>query len=128
MKKELFNLNSILLALLFATMIMGCAGRDGEDGLQGAPGINGIDGAPGADGSDGVDAQPDPYAVKEIIDPCGKQAAYDEVILRLNNGVLLSHYSDGAKQFMVVLSPGSYRTTDGTNCLFHVSATKQVTY
>ena len=73
------------------------------------------------DGIDGLDLAPSPYDIVEIIDPCGKQSAHDEVLLRLRDGSLLSHYSDGQKQFFLIVGPGSYKTSDGTGCYFNVS-------
>ena len=94
-------------------ILIGCQGQDGKDGaagIAGSPGRNGTSPAPSA------------YDIAEIIDPCGKQATHDEVILRLTNGSLLAHYSDGTKQFFSVIGAGSYRSTDGTNCVFSVDA------
>ncbi len=92
-------------------------GVDGQDGLDGT---NGVDGNDGADGRDGVDAAMTAYTVVEVVDPCGHQSLFDEVMLRLNNGQLLAHYANGTTQFLTFVIPGNYVTTDGTNCYFSV--------
>lgn len=96
--------------------------------LNGVDGTDGQDGSDGSDGSPGAPAPATPYTVVEIIDPCGAQGSFDEVILRLANGDLLAHYSHGSKQHLVLIGPGSYETTDGTKCRFTVSSTKQITW
>lgn len=79
------------------------------------------------DGQDGTDA-PAVLSVSEIIDPCGKQASFDEVLLRLSDGSLLVHFSNGSNQFLSLIGPGSYVTTDGTSCHFTVNADGSVSY
>lgn len=140
------------LALAF---LVGCGAKrplNGKDGAPGEPGsscsvtqlengaqilcgdntgaiiLNGAVGQMGASGQDGRDLAAGPYTIVGIIDPCGKQSAYDEVLIRLGNSQLLAHYSDGAKQFFVLIGPGSYRTTDGTNCHFEVQPDLMVSY
>lgn len=81
-----------------------------------------LDGINGADGRDGVDAPPTPYTVTSIYDPCGKQTTYDEVLLRLANGQLLAHYASGSLQYLTVIGPGNYVTTDNSSCYFTVDA------
>lgn len=120
----------------------GPAGVDGLQGEQGPAGPAGPAGAAGEDGSfctvsttiggqlisctdgtsgvilNGQDAPPTPYTVTEMIDPCGDQSAFDEILLRLANDQLVAHFSSGALEFLTTLPPGSYQTTDGTNCHF----------
>lgn len=81
----------------------------------------------GVDGADGQDAPPTPYTVTGLIDPCGKQGQFDEVLLRLANGSLLAHYASGSNQFLVVIGPGNYKTTDGTNCFFSINSNMEIT-
>lgn len=95
---------------------------------NGLDGKDGTDGQDGADGKDGQDAPPTPYTVTEMINPCGDAPGYDEVLLRLANGQLIAHYSSGNRQFLTVLAPGTFRTTDGTNCTFTVHPDMQVTW
>lgn len=71
--------------------------------------------------TNGKDAAENDYDVMDLIDPCGKEGTFDELILRLRNGILLAHYSTGNKQFITQLHPGNYVTTDGTNCHFTVN-------
>lgn len=87
-----------------------CDGKIGEKGES------------GADGEDGQDADTT-YQIVRIIDPCGAQhrQGFDEVILQLGNGQYLASFSDNANGLntrLGILRPGSYRTTDGTNCTF----------
>lgn len=88
---------------------------------------NGVDGRNGVDGQDGADAPPTAYTVVGLVDPCGKQSSFDEVLLRLQNGDLLAHYASGNQQFLARISPGSYVTTDGTHCYFTVSNDGSIT-
>jgi hypothetical protein len=82
----------------------------------------------GQDGENGEDALPSPYTVSEIVDPCGDGPGYDEVILRMENGVLMAHYADGVRQFLTVIGPGTYATTDGTGCIFTITPTGEVNW
>lgn len=82
----------------------------------------------GQDGEDGEDAPPTPYTVTELIDPCGDQSGFDEVLLRLANGALIAHYSSGNREFLTVVGPGTYSTTDGHSCIFTVHNNGSVTW
>lgn len=61
-----------------------------------------------------------------MIDPCGDQTAFDEVLLRLANGQLVAHFANGSLQFLSVIGPGNYVTTDGTSCYFSVDSNLQI--
>jgi hypothetical protein len=116
--------------------------RDGKDG------VNGVDGKDGKDGSDGIsctvvenvdgatitcgsnsvqitdgdDAVQSPYAIEEIIDPCGDYPGYkDEVLLKTHNGTLIAYYEGSGKRFLTALSDGNYKTTDKQKCSFSVT-------
>lgn len=78
-------------------------------------------------GTDGQDAPPTAYSVVEVIDPCGKQAAFDEVLLKLANGQIMAHFASGAQQFLALIGPGNYTTTDNTSCKFTITAEGTVT-
>ncbi len=123
----------------------GLAGKDGQDGTNGsscsaARVSNGVlisctdgtsaivlDGQNGTNGTNGQNAQVPPHAIVEVIDVCGNQAgALDEVLLRTQDGRLLAHYASGALQFLTVLEPGTYKTTDSTRCQFTVNANNQI--
>jgi hypothetical protein len=58
------------------------------------------------------------FYIVAIEDLCG--AGAQQVLFRLSDNSLLAHYSHGAKQYLTVLSPGSYTSTDGYNCRFDV--------
>lgn len=126
---------------------VGPSGESGRDGKDGTPGQDGAscevtqtptgatvrcgtteavitNGTDGEDGESGIT----PYTVKEIIDPCGKQAAYDEVLVRMQNNNLLVHFASGSKQFLTTIGPGTYITTDGTSCLFTVHPDMSITW
>ena len=66
----------------------------------------------GQNGADGQNAPPTAYSVTAVIDPCGKQAAFDEVLLKLANGQIMAHFASGAQQFLALIGPGSYSTSD----------------
>lgn len=122
-------------------------GRPGTDGKDGKPGESGkncqitkVDNGAiiscaentvvilnGTNGSDGKDAPPTSYTVTEMIDPCGKQTSFDEVLLRLVNRQLLAHYASGANQFLTVIGPGTYHTTDGSMCYFTIDNNMDIT-
>lgn len=83
---------------------------------------NGLNGQDGANGQSGTGSAPNPYAVVEVIDPCGNIPGFtDQVILRLQSGHLITTVSNGGSVRLVDLDDGSYFTTDGTNCQFFVS-------
>lgn len=135
-------------------------GKDGRDGEQGPPGRDGVDGKNGSncsvkalangatifcedgtnavlyngtDGKDGIDGANQPltrYTVTGVIDPCGKQASYDEILLRLEDGTFLAQYYDARRQlsFLTFIGPGNYITTDGTNCRFSITQDGRVTW
>lgn len=84
--------------------------------------LDGQPGADGMDGEDGADAPPTPFTVVGLVDPCGPQAAWDEVLLRLGNGQLMAHYSSGNREFLTIVGPGNYTTTDSTRCAFTVDS------
>lgn len=126
----------------------GAPGQRGSDGNTGAPGVDGEAGTDGADGSscsatrvingveisctdgthavvidgapgtDGEDAPPTAYSVVEMLNPCGTQSQFDEILLKTASGKWIAHFSSGGNQFLTVITPGTYRTTDGTNCYF----------
>lgn len=59
--------------------------------------------------------------VVEVIDPCGQETDFDEVILRLDDYVLLVYFQQGRNRRLSILISGrQYVTTDGTNCRFEV--------
>jgi len=112
----------------------GLDGRDGIDGINGTNGTNGVDGingtngADGLNGTDGLDAPPTPYTVTEMVDPCGDESQFDEILLRLANNQLVAHFSSGALEFLTIIGPGNYTTTDGTGCTFTIHNDMTVTW
>jgi hypothetical protein len=62
--------------------------------------------------------------IVSIKDPCGKQVAADEVLLKLSDGRYLVSFSDNAAGLNTrfsVLGNGTYVTSDGTHCYFQIS-------
>lgn len=114
--------------------VNGSDGSSGQDGTNGNDGINGVDGQAGRDGTngtdgndgsngvDGHDAPPTSFSPVGIINPCGDAVnIYDEVFIKLANGMILASFSDNANRKNTrfsVLIPGIYQTTDGDNCVF----------
>lgn len=145
---KLFTIWTIYILALwfFSGCMVGDRGTPGKDGIAGPPGtscsVNQL--ANGAEiicgdqtsaiilngevGPKGEDMVPGPYAVLELVNPCGKQGSHDEVLLRFGTGQLLAHYSHGDKQFFTIVGPGSYQTTDGTNCNFSITQDLEVTW
>jgi hypothetical protein len=72
-----------------------------------------------------------PYTIVELINPCGDAPnVYDELLLRLANGMILASFSNstsGAYTRFSLLPAGNYMTTDGDNCLFSVTSTGAIT-
>lgn len=126
----------------------GTDGAIGPAGSRGAEGPTGNDGATGTQGEAGVgctaegitngaivtcgdtqvviyngqDAPPTPYTVDHVIDPCGHQTTFDEVLLVMSNGQILAHFANGADQFLTLVPPGNYTTTDGSRCAFTINS------
>ena len=69
----------------------------------------------GKDGVNGIDS------IQEVIDPCGKQGSYDEVLLRFSDKSLYAVFYTKELAFMTLIGPGAYQTTDGTGCNFKVT-------
>lgn len=113
---------------------------NGKDGLQGLPGHAGAsctvgtgptngatiqcsdgssatisNGAIGPQGPAGLNA------ILEVIDPCGDETDFDEVLLRLADNTLIA-IIESKHDYATVIRPGTYRTSDGTNCIFTVTA------
>lgn len=135
----------------------GRQGDRGPSGHVGPSGIPGNPGAPGPKGDkgdsctvtsaingaiiscengtsvlilNGEDAPPTAYSIVELVDPCGDAPGiYDEVFLRLQNGLLVASFSDnsnGKNTRFAVLTPGSYQTTDGSGCYFSINSNNEV--
>ncbi len=109
--------------MLLALTLTGCGMIKHElRGEQGSPGASVV----GPQGETGPQGPAGEAAVLEVIDPCGDAPGiYDEVILRLANGQLLTSFSEnanGKNTRFSILTPGSYVTTDGSDCSFTVSA------
>lgn len=84
------------------------------------------------DGTSGIvqdGESPNPASIVEVIDPCGPEhpQGLDEVLLRLQDGVLLGALTDRTgRVYLTVVSPGSWITTDGTSCRFRVTEDLQI--
>lgn len=123
----------VLIGFIVASLAFAACGTDQLlQGPPGRPGVNGSDGATGPQGPQGETGPAGAAAVIEVIDPCGDApGVYDEVILRLANGQLLSSFSDnsnGKNTRFSILTPGSYMTTDGSSCRFNVDPNNAVTF
>lgn len=66
--------------------------------------------------------------VTELIDPCGDHPNhFDEILIRLSDGSLVAYFdAGGPREFLTVLTPGSYRTTDRQQCRFSVNSQGEV--
>lgn len=85
---------------------------------------NGVNGTNGTNGSNGADAVLPAYTPVAPIYPCGKTVAYKEVLLRLQNGEILSSFSDNAAGSMTRLTflpDGTYLDTDNSSCQFSIT-------
>jgi hypothetical protein len=99
---------------------IGPEGQKGDTGTQGVQGIKGDTGAAGPQGLPGEAGKAGQNAVVEVYDPCGDSPGFDEVILKLADGTLMSYFESGSNRFLTILRPGTYRTTDGSNCIFTI--------
>lgn len=105
-------------------------GTDGIDGEKGSAGsscsvtqqINGstiiCEDGTSAVILNGVNAPPTAYSITEMKDPCGNQPGFDEILLKTASGYWIAHFASGANQFLTILTPGTYVTTDTTRCMF----------
>ena len=139
----------VQISCLDGTNVIVRHGTNGTDGKDGENGIDGKDGKDGSNGSsctvtelenktliaceDGTEALIEDgedgatgHSLVEVIDPCGPESRFDEVLLRFSNGDIVAHFASGDKQHFAILVPGTYRTTDGTNCQFRVTEDLQV--
>jgi hypothetical protein len=102
--------------------------RDGE--LQGEEVTSSAEVCNGLAGQDGEDAAPTAFTPTELVDPCGDAPeVYDEVLIRLSNGSLIASFSDsanGKNTRFALLEPGTYVTTDGSDCVFTVGPDGEV--
>lgn len=106
---SLYMVMYLLASLVIFSLLVACAG---ERGPQGPRGEAGPIGQPGQDGAD---------MVVQVIDPCGQETEFDEVILRLADGRLYAFFVENRQGRMVLLDKGDFVTTDGTNCHFTVT-------
>lgn len=124
-----------------ATGPQGPAGQSGEDGsscsaqrvsngvsIQCTNGTGAVvfDGQDGEDGEDGEDAEPTAYSIVELKDPCGDQSGFDEILMRTQSGKWIAHFSSSGNNFLTVLTPGTYVTTDQTRCMFTLNSAGQI--
>jgi hypothetical protein len=94
---------------LFLLLTITACGR-GPKGDVGAQGPQGPKGDAGING------------VVDVLNPCGPEGAFEEILLRLNTGEIIAVFDGGPhKDRLVVLTyPNSYSTTDGFNCEFEL--------
>lgn len=61
------------------------------------------------------------HGIAEVIDPCGDVPnVFDEVVIKLHSGELISYFQQGNKRFLTVMTDGNFITTDSTSCRFSV--------
>jgi hypothetical protein len=109
--------------------------RDGSLQLEETQAVavvcNGRDGTDGNDGVDGSDAVLPSFTPVGILNPCGDNPSlYDEVFLKLANGMVLASFSDkvnGENTRFSILVAGTYVTTDGDHCTFTVDSSGGLT-
>lgn len=73
-----------------------------------------------------------PYTPVAMLNPCGNAPGiYNEVLLKLSDGTVLSSFSDNANGLNTrfsIIGPGTYSTTDGDNCVFTLDSNGNITY
>lgn len=85
-----------------------------------------------SDVCNGLNAAPTAFTPTGLVNPCGDAPGiYDEVFIKLQNGTLIASFSDNASgqntRFSVLVA-GTYRTTDGDNCVFTTDSSGNITY
>jgi hypothetical protein len=116
------------LVALFMLGLIGCA--DGKDGKNGSScSVSNAEGGALILCEDGTSSlllhgATSPTSIVEIIRPCNS----NELLLRLGNRELIAHYSDGPKQYLTFVTPGTWRLTDGSSCVFTVHDNLDVTW
>jgi hypothetical protein len=85
---------------------------------------NGSNGIDGTNGSNGLDAVPSPWTPVSILNPCGVNGSYDEVLLKLYNGQVMASFSQNSNglntRFSLLLPNVGYQTTDSYMCYFMI--------
>lgn len=100
-----------------------------DDNIQSLTVCNGLN---GTNGIDGASAAPSAFTPVTLLNPCGDAPGiYDEVFMKLSNGTVLVSFSDdwtGHNTRLSVITPGTYQTTDGDNCIFTINVSGNFTY
>lgn len=62
-------------------------------------------------------------SIVEMKDVCGTYpGVYNEILLKTKSGKYVAFFEQSGNRFLVQLTPGSYRTTDDTNCYFTIDS------
>jgi hypothetical protein len=62
-------------------------------------------------------------SIVQIKDVCGTYpGVYNEVMLKTKSGKYIAYFEQHGNRFLVQLTPGSYKTTDSTNCYFTINS------
>lgn len=126
-KRYVPQLVLLLAAALIIIFLHGC----GKEPAQGPIGYPGAAGPKGDKGDQGEAAEVSPYSIVSVLDPCGDApGVVDEVLLKLSNGQVLVSFSasfNGHNTRLALLPPGTYSTTDGSNCIFTLHSNGTVT-
>lgn len=62
-------------------------------------------------------------SIIEMKDVCGTTPGfYNEILLKTKSGKYIAYFEQSGNRFLVELTTGSYRTTDGTNCYFDINS------
>lgn len=112
----------------------GPQGPQGVQGIQGEPGLPGERGVAGRDGTDGINGQDGepglpgaPGTIITPVIPCPtRSGAFPEVLLCIDNTLYAVFV--GSQTRYAAIPAGSYQTTDGRYCNFHVEATCLLSY
>lgn len=63
------------------------------------------------------------------VDFCGDNPSYvDEIGIRLSDNSVVVYFKNNSKEFLTKLYPGTFSTTDGTNCIFTVHNNMSITW
>lgn len=56
-----------------------------------------------------------------IIYPCGDLGGFQEILIKFSDTKIMCYFKDGSKEFLTILEPGLYVTTDYKKCSFEIT-------
>jgi len=128
---DFFFKRRIMKKLIIMFLLCGCTIQEGNDGKNGSScTVQSMTGGALISCTDGTESiitnGSTAYSVVALINPCNSTNPFTEELLRLGNGELMAHYSNGSEQFLTLIPSGTYYTTDSNRCMFTVDINNNV--